>query len=161
MSGEASLTKVVGRLDTWLTGNIGSGVGFHVARAFDKPFRDEDLPAVNMRAARVEISQHDYYGEMHELLALFDIHTPSKASGSIQNDQAEIAAAIADRIAAMTTTAGTIGELLQSAWPVRLGPDEDDLGLSDHGQSTLAYRFVWLAPAGDLRTISGNLGVVA
>ncbi len=161
MSGEASVTKITSRLQTWLTAEIGSGVGVHVARPFDQPFRDEDLPAVNLRAAKVEISQQTYGTEQHTMLALFDIHAPSAASGSIQDDQAEIAAAIADRLSERTTTAGTIGELLQSAEPVRMGQEEDDLLLSDHGQMTLAYRLVWLAPVGDLRTINGNLGTVA
>ncbi len=161
MSGEASVTKVTSRLNTWLASNIGTGVDLHVARPFDQPFRDGDLPAVNIRAAKIEIEQLTYDTEKHTMLTLFDIHAPSQASGSIQDDQAEIAAAIADRMSAMAPTSGTIGELLQNAEPVRLGPEEDDLLLSDHGQMTLAYRLVWLAPVGDLRTISGNLGLVA
>lgn len=160
MSGEASFTKVMGRLETWLDGNIGSGVALHVARPFDETLQEGDLPAVNIRCPRIELS--DTYGiDQHTALVLFDVHCTSRASGSIQDDQAEIAAAIADRIRARTITAGTIGELLQSADPMRLGPEEDDLLLSDHGQMTLAYRLVWLAPAGDLRTINGNLGLVA
>lgn len=168
MAGEAALTKFKWRLLDWLDGQIGAGVAVFIDRPFDQPFRDEDLDCVNIRVPQVDFMPHSYsQGMQHDLTVAFDIIVASSPTQSISESQAEIAAAIVDRLADMDGTSGSLGELLTSqntgllATPVSLGQQQDDMGLSDHGENVFAWRFSYLTPIGDFRTIVGQSGLIA
>ncbi len=161
MAGEAAITKVKNTLLTWLTGNIGSGVTITLDRAFDQPYHDEELPTVNIRCQQTDYDVFGYSGWLHSAAIMFDVVTRSSTTLTIDKKQAEIAADIVARIAARTSTAGTIGELLQDALPVSMGSSGADMELSDQGETTLQYRMTYLTPINDFRTIAGQNGLVA
>lgn len=162
MSGEAAITKVKSRLADWLDGEIGAGVTVGIDRPFDQALRDEDLPYVGVRVARVARQQGrpSHNATQHDIFVMFDIVAPSSATASIDEAQAEIEAAIVDRLGAMAPTSGTIGELIQLCEPVEIGPREEEFRLSDFGETVSAWRMVFLTPNGDFRSIFGTTGVV-
>jgi len=168
MAGEAALTKFKWRLLDWLEGQIGAGVAVFIDRPFDQPFRDDDLHCVNIRVPNVEFQPHSYsQGMLHDLTVAFDIIVASSVTQSLSDAQAEISAAIVDRLAAMDGSSGALGELLTAqnngllATPVSMGQQQDEMGLSDHGEAIFAWRFAYLTPLGDFRTIIGQSGPVA
>lgn len=162
MSGEPAITKVKDRLLDWLDGEIGLGVTIGKDRPFNRALQDDELPYVGIRIPRVERRQGypSFNIVTHEALVMFDITVPSADALSIDEQQAEIEAKIAARLAAMAPTSGTIGELLQICEPSQVGPHEEDLMLSDFGQTTSAWRMQFITPVGDFRTIHGTTGVI-
>lgn len=162
MAGEPAIRKVLERTRAWLDGQLGSGVAIHIDRPFDRPFRDDDLPCVNLRCPMVTFSHHNFTGGfLHDGEVAFDIAAPSSATSGIGADQAEIAARLTARMAARTATAGTIGEALQDCYPLSMGVPQDEFLLADHGVTVFAWRFTWLTPLADFRTIIGHLGPIA
>lgn len=158
MSGEPAIRKVLVRLKAWLDGHVGTGVTVFIDRNYDEPYRDEDLPYVNIRADRVDFELVNYGGALqHSAHIKFDIAAKDSAASNIDSNQAEIAAALHARMWAMDYTPGNIGELLQDRLPLSMGPEEDRLSMSDAGESTFVWRLTWLTALTDIRTvIDGN-----
>lgn len=168
MSGEPAIRKVLERLKVWLDGNVGTGVTVWLDRPFDQPFHDEELPCLNLRCQRTDFQVSNYSaGMLHEAGIACDIITRSAAVQSIDQKQSEIAADLVARIGAMTAAPGQIGELLSAqnngllCTPLSMGGQSDEYDMADQGQSTFAWRFVFLTPLNDFRTIIGQNGPVA
>lgn len=160
MSGEPAIRKVLERLETWLTSNVGAGVNVHLDRPFDQSFRDEDLPYVNIRCDRTTFSVFNYGSMLHEAVVKFDIVSGAASSANINQSQAEIAAALTTRMWAMAPTSGTIGDLLQDKLPVSMGPEQDSFEMSDAGEATFTWALTYVTPLDDFRTILGASGLV-
>lgn len=160
MSGESAITKIKSRCLAWLTGEIGTGIDVHMDRKAGNPFRDEDLPCVNIRCQEFRIITRDYSADTWEAAVMFDVLAPSSVLSTIDVDQAEIMSDIIARLAERTSAAGTIGELLEICEPLTAGAQQDELNLSDFGVATLAYRMVFRTPRDDFRTIAGHNGHV-
>lgn len=160
MSGESAITKIKSRTFDWLEDEIGAGVTLYIDRKAGKPFRDEDLPCVNIRCQEFRLNARDYNSDTWEVGLMFDVLAPSSVLSTIDEDQAEIMSAIIDRMAERNSTAGTIGELLEICEPLSAGAQQDELNLSDFGVATLAYRMVFRTPRDNFRTIAGHNGPV-
>lgn len=160
MSGESAITKIKSRTLSWLTGEVGSGVDVHMDRKASEPFREEEMPCVNIRCQEFRIITRDYSSDTWEAAVMFDALAPSSVLSTIDADQAEIMSAIIERLAERAATVGTIGELLQICDPLTAGAQQDELNLSDFGVATLAYRMVFLTPRDNFRTIVGHNGPV-
>lgn len=160
MSGEPAIRKIIDRLYTWLDTHLGSGVKLFIDRPFDEPFRDEDLPYVNLRCDRTAYSVFDYGTMLHESALKFDI--VSGDSSTKTNDEliAVIAATLNARMWAMDMVSGNIGELLQDKLPVSLGPEQDSFDGSDAGEMTFTWAVSYLTPLNDFCTINGQNGPV-
>lgn len=168
MSGEPAIRKVLERTKAWLDGNVGTGITVWLDRPFDQPFHDEELPCLNLRCQRVDMSVAGYSaGMMHEAMIAFDIITRSALVQTIDQKQAEIAADLVARIGTMNAVPGGIGELLSAqnngllCTPLSMGGQSDEFDMSDQGTSTFIWRFVFLTPLTDFRTIVGQNGTVA
>lgn len=168
MSGEPAIRKVLERLKVWVDGNVGAGVTVWLDRPFDEPFRDEELPCLNLRCQRVDFQVGNYSsGMLHEAAIAFDIITRSALVQTIDQKQAEIAADLVARIGAMNAAPGGIGELLSAqnngllCTPLSMGGQADEFDMADQGVSTFLWRFVFLTPINDFRTIIGQNGTVA
>lgn len=148
-----ALRRVMNATLDWLTDEIGAGVAVVLERAEDEPFRDEELPLVNISCEDVSFSFPAYGTCDHTAGLLFDIYAPSTGASTISADQAMIASAINSRIEARTETAGTLGYYLMAAAPVALGPDRDEYRLSDHGRIRFVWTFAFRTPATDFNSI--------
>lgn len=160
MSGESAITKIKTRTQAWLTGRIGALV-IHVDRRADDPFRDDELPCVNLRCPQFQIIERAYNADVWEAAMVFDVLAVSSMASTIDADQAEAVSAIIERMGARTPTAGTIGELIEICEPLTVAAMQDEMNLTDLGAATLAFRMVFRTPANDFRTIAGASGLVA
>ena len=161
MAGEAAVTKIKIALAAWLTGNIDADV--EIDRPFDRPYSDSDLSntKVNIRIPNVQFDGDRYNsGFRHTGSVMLDITTRSSATGSIDAQQAEVAANIVARIAARIPTVGTLGHLLEDAYALGFGTEAEDPNLADHGETTFAYRMMWITPRDDIRTIVAVTGAL-
>lgn len=159
MSGESAITKIKTRTQTWLAGNVGA-LAIHVDRKADNPFREAELPCVNLRCPEFRIIERIYNADVWEAAVMFDVMARSSVLSTIDADQAEAMSAIVARMGARTSAAGTIGELLEVCEPLSAGVQQDEFNLSDVGAATLAFRYVFRTPANDFRAIAGHNGLV-
>lgn len=168
MPGEAAITKFKTRLAAWLDGHIGAGIGLHLERPYDEPFHEGEMDCVNIRVPQCDAALVAAMNAWeHTARVEFDLICKSAASGTISEAQAEIAAAIVDRLALLDATTGGLGEMLQAqangllAAPLSLGPQQDEMMMSDNGEAVFAWSFVWLTPINDFRTVAGQNGLIA
>lgn len=164
MAGEPAIRKVLERLRDWLDGHLGAGVALRIDRAFDESWHDDELPAVNLRCQSVEYSAWNYTGGwLHDAAVMFDIITRSATTQTIDDKQAQIAAAIHARLndTARGAEPGTFGELVQDCLPVSMSHAQDELNLSDYGENTMTWRITFLTPLDSFTTIAGHNGLVA
>ena len=148
-----ALRRVMSATLDWLTDEIGAGVAVALERAEDEPFRDEDLPLVNISCEDVSYNFPAYGTCDHTVGMVFDIYAPSTGASTISADQAMIASAINNRIEARDATPDTLGYYLMAAAPVALGPDRDEYRLSDHGRIRFVWTFAFRTPATDFNSI--------
>lgn len=148
-----ALRRVMDATLAWLTNEIGVGVSVALERAEDEPFRDDELPLVNILCEDVAFTFPAYGTCDHTAGMMFDIYTPSMGASTISADQAMIASAINSRIEARDATPGTLGYFLMAAAPNALGPDRDEYRLSDHGRIRFVWTFSFRTPATDFNSI--------
>ena len=163
MAGEPAIRKILTALHGLLDGNLGVDVSVHIDRPFDQPFRDEELPAVNIRCQSIERSQSQYNAWLHDARVMLDIITRSSTSQTIDEQQAEIEADIAEVLLNPpgSITAGSFFDMIADAVPLGIGQARDEMDMADAGESTSAWRLPFLTPINDFRTIAGRLGPIA
>lgn len=161
MSGESAITKIKLRSQAWLDGNVGDGMAIHIDRKADEPFREDELPCVNLRCTEFRLIERINNADVWDAAVMFDVLAPSSMLSTIDADQAEAMSDIIARMGARTSTAGTIGELLEFCDPITAGAQQDEMALIDLGVATLAYRMVFRTPPNDFRTIAGHNGLVS
>lgn len=163
MAGEAAIRKVLTGLFDLLDGNLGAGVTVHIDRPFDQPFRDEELPAVNVRCQQVTRSITQYAAWLHDAQVAFDIITRSATTQTVDEQQAEIEADIAAILLnpPSTITPGSAWDMITEAVPLGIGQRGEEYDFSDQGEATSLWRVPFLTPVDDFRSIAGRLGLIA
>lgn len=163
MAGEPAIRKVLMALHDLLDGNLGAGVGVVIDRPYDQPFRDSELPLVNLRCEQVTRSQSQYNAWVHEARIMADIITPSATSMTVDGKQAEIEAKIAEVLLNPpgSITPGSVFDMLADILPLGIGQGRDDFDRSDSGETTSAWRCLFITPLNDFRTICGRVSTIA
>lgn len=162
MAGEPAIRKVLTGLEQILAGNLGAGVTVHIDRPFDQPYRDEELPAVNIRCQQVNRSQTQYNAWLHDAHIMFDIVTRSATTQTVDASQAEIEASLADVLLnpPATIVPGSVFDMVADIIPLGIGTRGDEFDMADQGESTSAWRCPFLTPIGDFRTIAGRVSTI-
>lgn len=163
MPGEPAIRKVLTALRDILDGHVGAGVTVHIDRPFDQPFRDEELPAVNIRCTSVPRSQTQYNAWLHDAQIMLDIVTRSATTQTVDEIQSEIEADIAAVLLnpPASIVPGSAFDMLTDIIPLGIGQRGDEFDMSDQGESTSAWRCPFLTPIGDFRTIAGRISTIS
>lgn len=162
MPGEPAIRKVLLALRDVLTGNVGVSVTVYIDRPFDQPFRDEELPAVNIRCQQVPRSLHQYNAWRHDAEIMFDIVTRSATTQTVDAAQADIEADIAAILLnpPASIEPGSVFDMLTDTIPLGIGQRGNEFDMADGGESTSAWRCPFLTPIGDFRTIAGRVSTI-
>lgn len=162
MPGVPAIRKVLIALRDVLAGNVGDGVQVFIDRPYDQPFRDEELPAVNIRCQQVERSQSQYNAWLHDAQIMFDIVTRSATTQTVDASQAEIEATIAEVLLNPPTSIepGSVFDMLADIIPLGIGQRGNEFDMADGGESTSAWRCPFSTPIGDFRTIAGRVSTI-